>query len=58
MDYQLIRSNGWKLPEPDPDPEEDQDVQQPVSVDVVYNVHEDGKSKIVALKVSLQLSLK
>jgi hypothetical protein len=55
VDYHPLRSNNWKLPESDPEPEEEQDVQQPVVVEAVYNYHEDGKSKTVALKVSLQL---
>jgi hypothetical protein len=55
VDYQVLRANNWKLP--DPDPEEDKEGQQPVVVEAVYNYHEDGKSKTVALKVSFQLSL-
>jgi hypothetical protein len=59
VDYNnLLRANSWKLPEPEPEPEEEQYVQQPVVVEAVYNYHEDGKSKTVALKVSLQPPLK
>jgi hypothetical protein len=57
VDYNVLRANNWKLPEPEPELEEEQDVQQPVAVEAVYNYHEDGKSKTIALKVSLQLSL-
>jgi hypothetical protein len=59
VDYHPIQSYNGKLPEPEPTPEEDQEVQQPVAVDVVYNFHhEEGKSKTIALKVSLHLPVK
>jgi hypothetical protein len=59
VDYFPLRSNSHKFPEPDPEPEdEEQAGQHPVVVDFVYNAHEiEGKSKTVALKVSLQLPL-
>jgi hypothetical protein len=57
VDYVPLRHNSWKLPEQEPEPEEEQDVQQPVVVEAVYNYHEDGKTKTIAVKVSLQLSL-
>jgi hypothetical protein len=55
VDYFPLRSNSHKLPEPEP--EEDQEIQEPVVVDFVYNTHEDGKGKTVALKLLLQLPL-
>jgi hypothetical protein len=57
IDYDVLRANNWKLlPEPDPEPDEEQEGQQPVVVDVVYNVHEiAGKSKTIALKLSLRI---
>ena len=58
VDYFPLRSNGWKLPEPELEPEEDQEGQQPVVVEAVYNYHEDGKSRTIALKVSFQLPLR
>ena len=58
MDYHPLRPNGWKLQEPDPEPQEEQELRESVAVDVVYNVHDtEGKSKTIALKVSLQLPL-
>jgi hypothetical protein len=57
MDYYPLRSNGWKLPESEPELEQDQEGQQPVVVEAVYNYHEDGKGKTIALKVLLQLPL-
>jgi hypothetical protein len=54
-DYLPLHSN-HNLP--DPEPEEDQEAQQPIVVDFVYNTHEiEGKSKTIAIKVSLQLPL-
>jgi hypothetical protein len=58
IQYYPLPSNR-KRPEPEQEPEEEQEVQKPVAVDFVYNVHEiEGKSKTIALKVSLQLPLK
>jgi hypothetical protein len=50
-----LRPNGWKLPEPEPD--EEQEEQQRIVAEAVYNYHEDGKSKTIALKVTLQVPL-
>ena len=58
VDYELLRSNSWKLREPESDPEEEQEGQRPIAVDLVYNVHEDRNGKTVAFKLSLQLPLK
>jgi hypothetical protein len=55
VDYFPQQSNGWKLPEPEPEPEEEQAAPEPAVVDAVYNYHEDGKSKTIAIKLSLQL---
>jgi hypothetical protein len=52
-DYLPLQSN-HKLPHPEP---EEQEGQQPVVAEVVYNYHEDGKSKTIALKVTLQVPL-
>ena len=57
VDYFPLLSNGWNLPEPDSEPEEEQGAPEPVAVEAVYNYHEDGKSKTIAIKVSLQLPL-
>jgi hypothetical protein len=57
VDYQKLRDNDWKLLKQEPEPEEDQEGQHPVVVEAVYNYHEDGKSKTIAIKVSLQLPL-
>jgi hypothetical protein len=54
-DYLPLQSN-HNLP--DLEPEEDQEEQQPVVVDFVYNTHEDGKGRTIALKLSLQLPVK
>jgi hypothetical protein len=57
VDYQALRSNNWKLPEPDPEPEEDQEGQQP-QVDIVWNVYtEKGEAKSLALRISLRLPM-
>jgi hypothetical protein len=53
VNYFPLRSNGWKSPEPEP--EEEQEGQQPVAMEAVYNYHEDGKSKTIAIKLTLQL---
>jgi hypothetical protein len=56
-DYnKVLRSNNWKQLAPDTDSEEEQE-EQPIVVEAVYNYHEDGKSKTIAIKVSLQLPL-
>jgi hypothetical protein len=54
VDYYPLRYN-HKEPEPAQEEREDQEEQQPVVVEAVYNYHEDGKSKTVALTISLQL---
>jgi hypothetical protein len=53
VDYLPLRSNNNNLP--DPELEEEQVGQQPVVVEAAYNYHEDGKSKTIAITVSLQL---
>jgi hypothetical protein len=57
IDYNLLRSNNWKLPDTNPDPEEEHEGQQPIVADLVYNTHEAQNGKTIALKVSLQLPL-
>jgi hypothetical protein len=57
VDNNVLRANNWKLPaEPEPESEE-QDGQQPVAVDVAYNVYEERNGKTIALKLSFQLPL-
>ena len=53
VDYFPHRSNNNYLP--DPEPEEEHVTPEPVVMEAVYNYHEDGKSKTIAIKVSLQL---
>lgn len=53
VDYLPLRSNNNNLP--DPEPEEEHATPEPVVIEAVYNYHEDGKSKTIALTVSLQL---
>jgi hypothetical protein len=55
VDHFPLRSNNNNLP--DPEPEEEHAIPEPVVIEAVYNYHEDGKSRTVALKVSLQLPL-
>jgi hypothetical protein len=57
VDYHLLRSNNWKLPNPEPEQEEAQEGQHPLVMDFLYNTHTDRSGKIIALKVSLQLPL-
>jgi hypothetical protein len=57
VDYHLIRSTDHKQPAAESEQEEDQAAPEPVAVEAVYNYHEDGKSKTIAIKVSLQLPL-
>jgi hypothetical protein len=59
VDYNILKSNNWKLPEPDPqpEPEEEQAAPQP-EVAIVWNVYkEKGDAKSMALKISLRLPL-
>jgi hypothetical protein len=53
VDYFPLRSNNHNLP--DSEPEEEHATLEPIVTEAVYNYHEDGKSKTIALKVSLQL---
>jgi hypothetical protein len=56
VDYELLRTNNWKLQKPEQEPEEDQE-EQPVVVDFVYNNHEERNGRTVAIKILLQLPL-
>jgi hypothetical protein len=53
VDYFPLRSNNHNLP--DSEPEEEQIVPEPTVVEAVYNYHEDGKNKTIAITLSLQL---
>jgi hypothetical protein len=56
-DYQVLRSNSWKLPGPNPESEEEQEVLEP-TVNVVCNVHEERReSRTIAVTVSMYLPL-
>jgi hypothetical protein len=57
VDYYPLRFN-HKQPEPNPKPGEEQEGQQPVVVDLVYNIYTERNGKTIALKVSFRLPLK
>lgn len=42
VDYELLRTNNWKLQSPEPEQEEEQDVQHPVVMDFLYNTHTEA----------------
>jgi hypothetical protein len=57
VDYDLLRANNWKLPEPEPEQEEEQEGQQP-AIDLVWNVHQEtGDAKTIALRLTIRLPL-
>jgi hypothetical protein len=57
VDYQPLRHNNWKLPEPESEEEKEQAAPEPIVVDFVYNELEERNAKTIVVKISFQLPL-